>query len=304
MPTDPSHTPSILSGKTLRKLEQLELVTIKRTKSSLKGERLSNSRGQSVEFADYRNYSPGDDLRYLDWNLFGRLDKLFVKLYEEEREFPVKIILDSSESMGFGEPKKFDYAKSLCAALGYLTLANFDRLQVEIFPPENCPQKTHNQIKNLRGKGHGLAFLRSLQNINFGGNGSLDSCINRIASTRGPKGAVFILSDFMEPPAFLESLKKLAGVGHSLILIHILSPQETHPDFKGDLKLVDSESGAAQEVSFGKARMKAYQKMLSGFCAQISEAAQKTGSEYIRCQSDQDLDKFLFYKLRQAGVIG
>ena len=108
----------------------------------------------------------------------------------------------------------------------------------------------------------------------------------------------------MEPPAFLESLKKLAGVGHSLILIHILSPQETHPDFKGDLKLVDSESGAAQEVSFGKARMKAYQKMLSGFCAQISEAAQKTGSEYIRCQSDQDLDKFLFYKLRQAGVIG
>lgn len=304
MSTPSKSSSPILKGETLRRLEQLELIVQKRSRSSLKGGRLSRSRGQSVEFADYRNYSPGDDLRYLDWNLYGRLDKLFVKLYEEERELPVKIILDSSESMGFGEPKKFDFAKSLCAALGYLTLVNFDRLHVEIFPPENCPKKTQSQFRSLRGKGHSLSFLRSLENIEFGGSGNLEESINRVASAQGPPAVTFILSDFMESPNFLDSLRKLAGAGHTPVLIQILSPQETNPDFKGELKLVDSETGAIQEISFGKSRMKAYLKMLNGFCDEISGTAKKTGSKYIQCQSNEDIDKFLFHKLRETGVIG
>src|SRR5947207_10718696 len=125
---------SLLTPELLRRLEQFQLLAQRRAKSSLKGERRSKARGQSVEFADYRNYVAGDDFRYLDWNLYGRLDRLFLKLYEEERELLVTIFLDASESMTFGEPRKFDFARQIAAALGYVALCGFDRVSVRVFP--------------------------------------------------------------------------------------------------------------------------------------------------------------------------
>src|SRR5438045_6813224 len=125
---------ALLTPQLLRRLEQFQLLAARRAKSSAKGERRSRARGQSVEFADYRNYTHGDDFRYLDWNLYGRLERLFLKLYEEERELPVRIFLDASESMTFGTPIKFDFARQVAAALGYVALCGFDRVSVVPFP--------------------------------------------------------------------------------------------------------------------------------------------------------------------------
>src|SRR6185503_10240295 len=125
---------ALLTPELLRRLEQFQLLAQRRAKSSAKGERRSRARGQSVEFADYRNYVAGDDLRYLDWNLFGRLDRLFLKLYEEERELPVRIFIDASESMSFGEPRKFNFARQVAAAAGYVALCGFDRVSIRPFP--------------------------------------------------------------------------------------------------------------------------------------------------------------------------
>ena len=125
---------ALLTPELLRRLEQFQLLAARRAKSSAKGERRSRARGQSVEFADYRNYVHGDDFRYLDWNLYGRLERLFLKLYEEERELPVRIFLDASESMTFGEPRKFDFARQVAAAIGYVALSGFDRVSVIPFP--------------------------------------------------------------------------------------------------------------------------------------------------------------------------
>src|SRR5438034_1942521 len=125
---------SLLTPELLRRLEQFQLLAARRAKSSARGERRSRARGQSVEFADYRSYVPGDDFRYLDWNLYGRLERLFLKLYEEERELPVRIFLDASESMTFGEPRKFDFARQVAAAVGYVALSGFDRVSVIPFP--------------------------------------------------------------------------------------------------------------------------------------------------------------------------
>src|ERR1044071_3420639 len=125
---------SLLTPDLLRRLEQFQLLAARRAKSSARGERRSRARGQSVEFADYRNYVAGDDFRYLDWNLYGRLARLFLKLYEEERELPVRIFLDASESMTFGEPRKFDFARQIAAAIGYVALSGFDRVSVIPFP--------------------------------------------------------------------------------------------------------------------------------------------------------------------------
>src|ERR1700761_7721651 len=124
----------LLTPELMRRLEQFQLLAARRAKSSARGERRSKARGQSVEFADHRNYVAGDDFRYLDWNLYGRLDRLFLKLYEEERELPARIFLDASESMTFGNPAKFDFARQIAAAAGYIALCGFDRVSVRVFP--------------------------------------------------------------------------------------------------------------------------------------------------------------------------
>ena len=152
---------SLLTPELLRRLEQFQLLAARRAKSSAKGERRSRARGQSVEFADHRSYVPGDDFRYLDWNLFGRLEKLFLKLYEEERELPVRIFLDASESMTFGEPRKFDFARQVAAAIGYVALCGFDRVSVIPFPnaqgrtqtaqSENNAAASYNQQSAVEG---------------------------------------------------------------------------------------------------------------------------------------------------------
>src|SRR5438093_3089938 len=149
---------SLLTPELLRRLEQFQLLAARRTKSSAKGERRSRARGQSVEFADHRTYTPGDDFRYLDWNLFGRLDRLFLKLYEEERELPVTIFLDASESMTFGSPRKFDFARQIAAAIGYVALCGFDRVSVIAFPNSQADAVGRGALRSVRGRKSALPF--------------------------------------------------------------------------------------------------------------------------------------------------
>ena len=158
---------ALLTPELLRRLEQFQLLAARRAKSSARGERRSKARGQSVEFADHRNYSHGDDFRYIDWNLYGRLDKLFVKLYEEERELPVRIFLDASESMTFGEPRKFDFARQIAAAIGYVALCGFDRVSIIPFPdltplPEtSSEQAMRGALRSVRGKKSSMQFFQN-----------------------------------------------------------------------------------------------------------------------------------------------
>src|SRR6266705_6508597 len=166
---------SLLTPELLRRLEQFQLLAARRAKSSAKGERRSRARGQSVEFADYRTYTHGDDFRYLDWNLYGRLERLFLKLYEEERELPVRIFLDASESMSFGTPIKFDFARQVAAAIGYVALCGFDRVSVIPFPemppridndPDagswNMEMAARGALRAVRGRKSALGFFQNL----------------------------------------------------------------------------------------------------------------------------------------------
>src|SRR5712671_6795220 len=164
---------ALLTPDLLRRLEQFQLLARRSAKSSLKGERRSKARGQSVEFADYRNYVAGDDFRYLDWNLYGRLDRLFLKLYEEERELPVTVFLDASESMTFGEPRKFDFARQVAAAVGYVALCGFDRVSVIPFPnlTDDNPAEhaariaelaARGSLRSVRGKKSAIPFFQDL----------------------------------------------------------------------------------------------------------------------------------------------
>src|SRR5262249_671164 len=228
---------ALLTPELLRGLEQFQLLAARRAKSSSKGERRSRARGQSVEFADYRTYVHGDDFRYLDWNLFGRLERLFLKLYEEERELPVRIFLDASESMSFGEPRKFDFARQVAAAIGYVALSGFDRVSVIPFPAPTGNGATdataslaelaaRGALRSVRGKKSAIQFFQNLGSLTASGVVNLNEALRRGALEARHAGLAIVLSDFLDPTGYEGGLTALVGRGFQVDLIQILSPDE------------------------------------------------------------------------------
>ena len=310
----------LLTPELLRRLEQFQLLAARRAKSSAKGERRSRARGQSVEFADYRNYVHGDDFRYLDWNLYGRLERLFLKLYEEERELPVRIFLDASESMTFGEPRKFDFARQVAAAIGYVALSGFDRVSVIPFPnspavspPNGTSQQpaTSNQelaargaLRSVRGKKSTMEFFQNLSALTAGGAATLNETLRRGALEARQAGVAVVLSDFLDPAGYEPGLSALVGRGFQVDIVQILAPEELAPTTFGDLRLVDSETGGMQEVTFGRYRMKTYQQTVQNFLQRLREFCQKRGISFFTVSSNTDLQELLLKQLRQAEVWG
>ena len=306
---------ALLTPELLRRLEQFQLLAARRAKSSAKGERRSRARGQSVEFADYRNYVHGDDFRYLDWNLYGRLERLFLKLYEEERELPVRIFLDASESMTFGEPRKFDFARQVAAAVGYVALSGFDRVSVIPFPDlangaDNDPAAriaelaARGALRSVRGKRSAIQFFQNLSALTAGGPANLNEALRRGALEARQAGVAVVLSDFLDPAGYESGLNALVGRGFQVDLVQILAPDELSPGTFGDLRLVDSESGATQEVTFGRFRLKAYRQTVQNFMQRLREFCQVRGMNFFTASSNTDLQELLLKQLRKAEVWG
>ena len=304
---------ALLTPELLRRLEQFQLLAARRAKSSAKGERRSRARGQSVEFADYRTYVHGDDFRYLDWNLFGRLERLFLKLYEEERELPVRIFLDASESMSFGEPRKFDFARQVAAAIGYVALSGFDRVSVVPFPAPTANGTTdptaslaelaaRGALRSVRGKKSAIQFFQNLSSLTASGAANLNEALRRGALEARRAGLAIVLSDFLDPAGYESGLTALVGRGFQVDLIQILSPDELSPSTFGDLRLVDSETGANQEVTFGRYRMKAYQQTVQNFIQRLREFCQSRGISFFTVSSKTSLEELLLKQLRKAEV--
>jgi uncharacterized protein (DUF58 family) len=311
---------ALLTPELLRRLEQFQLLASRRARSSARGERRSKARGQSVEFADYRNYAHGDDFRYLDWNLYGRLERLFLKLYEEERELPVRIFLDASESMTFGEPRKFNFARQIAAAIGYVALCGFDRVSVIPFPDESpganpansqfsvlnsqSQQAIRGALRSIRGKKSSMQFFQNLSALTAGGRADLNQALRRGALEARQAGVAIVLSDFLDPAGYEAGLSALIGRGFQVSAVQILAPDELNPTTYGDLRLVDSESGGLQEVTFGKFRLKAYQHTVQNYIQRLREYCTPRGVHFFSVSSDTSLERLLLKQLREAEVWG
>ena len=306
----------LLTPELLRRLEQFQLLAARRSKSSAKGERRSKARGQSVEFADFRNYVHGDDFRHLDWNLYGRLDKLFLKLYEEERELPVQVFLDASESMTFGAPPKFDFARQIAAAAGYVALCGFDRVTIRIFPELNPPVEgmdaaalsaemaARGALKAVRGRKSAMTFFQNLSQVTARGAGDLNEGLRRGALAARQTGVALVLSDFLDPAGYDVGLNALVGRGFQVDVVQILAPEELNPPTYGDLRVVDSETGASQEVTFGKYRLRAYRQTVENYRQRLREFCARRGMAFFSVASDASLEEMLLKQLRQAEVWG
>jgi uncharacterized protein (DUF58 family) len=247
---------------------------------------------------------PGDDFRYLDWNLYGRLEKLFLKLYEEERELPVRIFLDASESMTFGEPRKFDFARQIAAAIGYVALCGFDRVSVVPFPDNKDESAVRGALRAVRGRKSALNFFQNISQLTAKGTANFNESLRRGALEARQAGVAVVLSDFLDPAGYESGLTALVGRGFQVNAVQILAPEELSPSTYGDLRLVDAETGNVQEVSFGKYRMSSYQQMVQNFCQRLREYSQARGISFFMAPSNMSLEQLLLKQLRQSEVWG
>jgi len=281
----------------LRRLEQLELASRRLTAGRMKGERRSVRRGQSVEFADYRNYSAGDDLRQLDWNVYARLERLFIKLFVEEEDVTVHVLVDASRSMDFGEPNKLTFARRAAGALAYLGLAHLDRVSVAFLGEGRALS-----LRPLRGKARVFEVFRFLSEPRPERLTGLAAAARDYASRIRGRGPLILVSDLLDP-GYLDALRDLAGTRCQLSVLHVLAPEELDPDVPPDARLVDNETGHGIEVTGDddlvdryRARLGEWQEELATFCA-------RRGGAYVSVPSDLDLADLLFDVMRRRRVI-
>jgi uncharacterized protein (DUF58 family) len=283
----------------LRRLERLAVLVKRPVRGGLKGGRRSVKRGQSVEFADYRDYSLGDDLRQLDWNIYARLEKLFVKLFIEEEDLTVTLLVDGSASMAHGSPDKLVFAKRAAAALGYIALAAEDRVVLA-----SLAGRTGRRRAALRGSGRAFRLLAELSAIQ-----PADGVTDLVAASRhalaqvSGRGVLVLVSDLLDPGAE-RALRDLAGTGSDVIVLHVLAPDELAPSLEGDLRLVDAESGATVDVTLDLAARERYAERVEAWRNELAAIAAKRRIAYVPLTSDVPLADLVFAELRRRRVVG
>lgn len=290
-------TGSILDATFLKKLERLSLATKRPFAGQMKGEKRSVKRGTSIEFADYREYTMGDDLRYVDWNLAARLDKMFLKLFVEEEDLYLALLLDTSQSMSFGTPQKLHYAIRLAAALGYIGLTNYDRVSVQPYAAT-----LGKPLPTQRGKGGVLPFFSYLERVEPGGATGFAASLRRYAATVKHKGVAIVLSDFFDPE-WQEGLKALLARGYQVAALHILAEDEIRPTLLGDLRIIDSETGESKEMSVNPQLLSRYQQTFDAFCGEIEGFCHRYGIDYLRTSSAMPFEDLVLKYMRQGGLV-
>lgn len=288
----------LLSPDFLNKLEQLELVSRKIFHGRLKGERRSKRKGSSVEFADYRNYVSGDDLRFIDWNILIRLDKLFLKLFEEEEDLHFNVLIDSSASMDFGDPKKLRYACQVAAALSFVGLVNQDRVRIFTFGDDL--QEGLPAVRGRRSLWRVLEFLGKVQPS--AGSNLGQSCRTFSIRNRG-KGVVVLISDLLDKHGFDAGLRYLVANQMDVFLIHVLAAEEVEPELAGDLQLVDVEDGDVADVTISAPLLKRYKANVDQYCAAVRDFCTRRGITYLFTTNQTPFEQLILNYLRRSGLV-
>ncbi len=250
----------LLSPALLAQLERLELVSRKIFRGRMKGERRKQRKGQSVEFADFRNYVPGDDLRFIDWNTYARLDRLFLKMFFEEEDLHFYVLLDASPSMDFGSPSKLQYAKQLAAALAFLGLIRSDRVRIETL---DQPSRSPGPV--WRGRASMWRMLEHLGGIQPTGSSELAQGIKNFGIRNPGKGILVLISDLMDKQGYAAAFRYLVAQQMDVYVIQVLSAEELRPDLQGDLKLVDCEDADVAEITASAPLLRRYRQKLDAF---------------------------------------
>lgn len=302
MATAPSRKPKpdeeLLSAEFMTKLEQLEVLSRKIFIGRMKGERRSKRKGESVEFADYRNYVVGDDLRFLDWNIFARLEKLLLKLFMEEEDLNVTVLFDVSKSMDWGTPHKGLYVKRVAAALAYIGLVNYDRVSLYGYSSTLA-----HEMRGIRGRRLVSQVIKFLQDIKYDGTSDFATVAKRFAIRYRGKGVVVVLGDFLDKGGYADGIRYLLSRDIDLYVIQTLSPEEIDPSLAGDLKLRDVEDDDLAEVTISKPLLDRYKANLQSYCTSLKDHCTRRGITYLFTSTNVAFDVLVMSYLRQRGLL-
>jgi len=282
----------------MSRLDALDILSHKILQGKLQGERRSKRRGQSVEFADHRPYVAGDDLRFVDWNVYGRLEQLFLKLFLEEQDLTVHIVADASGSMSFGEPPKELFIRKLTAALGYVSLVNNNRVTISFIADGVTAQ-----LANMRGRSYLDKMAECLLTAGCDGPLNFDDACRQLAAGRIGSGVMVVLSDFLFKDGYDSGLRRLIGRQYDLYVIQVLCPQELSPDLSGELKLLDIEDADAAEITVSAALLKYYKRNLTAYCNELKDFCTRRGAVYVLANSSDSVESLVLNYLRRIRLL-
>lgn len=320
--TRPTGIEGLLDASFMARLNGLDLSSRKIFAGKLKGERRSKKRGESVEFADHRPYVVGDDLRHIDWNLFGRLDMLFMKVFLEEEDLSLHLVLDASASSDCGNPNKFLFGQRLCAALAYIGLVNLNRVGITVIggervdageggggeghglvvPGEARPAVMHS-LRDLRGRRRLAEAGRFLCGIRPAGESRFDEAAKRIAVSRRGRGVMVLVSDMFLKEGYEQGLRLLVGHGYDLFVLQTIAPDEMEPTIGGDLRLKDVEDGDRAEVTISAPLLNRYKKLLTAYVNQLHEFCARRDIIHAAIKTDTPVENIVLEYLRQRGML-
>lgn len=288
----------LLSPEFLRRIARLELVSRRLFAGRFKGERRTRNRGTSVEFADYRNYVHGDEPRFIDWNTYGRLERLFLKLFVEEEDLFVYLLVDTSRSMGFGEPDKLSHARRIAAALAYISLLGMDRVTIGGFGTG-----LGRTLPPRRGRSQATRVFEFLASLEPSGGTSLEAAVRRFtASVRRP-GLVVVLSDFLDKGGYEGALKQLLHKRCEVCVMHVLSGEDLDPRLQGELRLVDAEDESVAEVTVSERLLRNYRENAESWCGQLRAFCVARGINYIMADTRVSFEDLVLRYLKLAGLV-
>jgi len=286
----------LLEPSLLRRLEALALQVRRAVSGQMGGERRSRRRGQSVEFADFRNYTAGDDFRLIDWNAYARLDRFMLRLFVAEEELPLSVFVDLSGSMDWGKPNKADTARKLAGAIAYVALAALDRVRLTVFADGPTSGGAP-----YRGRRAAAELFARLQSFPAGGVTSYEKLVWPIGRQR--PGMSVLITDGLGEPGVDTALSALQRAQQEGAVLQLLAPQELTPDWSGDARLRDAETGVEREFTATPMTQGAYLNALKDRTEDIERAAHRRGLRFARLSTDQPIDDMVQLTLRRIGLL-
>lgn len=289
---------TLFSDDFLKKLERLAFISGKIPNGAFPGAQKTYRKGSSLEFSDYRSYSNGDDIRSIDWSVWKRLGQFFVKLYSADLDRTISIIIDTSKSMGTGNPDKLTFSLQAAASLGYIGLRNQDRVGVI-----SIGETVLDYMKPVRGEGKTISLFNFLSSLKVSGKTNLAESL-KVFSNKVPKnGIVILFSDLFDYQGFKEGLYHLLYNRVDIIVLHILSEEDLVPDFSGPIKLIDSETGAVLNLTMDREAAEAYKKVISEYFLEVEKLCLQNRIEYIRVSSSIPFEDLILKYMRQGSGI-
>ncbi|MCD8205768.1 MAG: DUF58 domain-containing protein [Clostridia bacterium] len=294
---------SLISDAFFSRLETLSLNLKNNLSGYFGGKHLVSTYGQTVEFADYREYQLGDDIRRIDWNLYSRFEKYYMKLYTDERQMQIQIFLDASASMGKDNPQKAAYATAVAAAMGFLAVHNMDKLSLNVMRGNRCD----NVYGTIVGKNAFFRAIGDYENLVFDDECDMGSCVTNCPDTGKGAGLSVIVSDFFDEESWKRAVDYLVYMKRQVLLVQVLTPEECDPLYDGRIHLIDLESADIADernlkLRITRSMLQSYQEALRDFREGIRRYCNRVGADFITLRTDEPVERAFFGELLMTGM--